>query len=55
MYGDTVMFIKDLDVKGSGFIAKRGTSVQNISMTSNPEQIEGRVNGVCIVLLFEEG
>ncbi len=49
--GDTVTLIKDLDVKGAGFTAKRGTSVRNISLTSNPEQIEGRVNGVRIVLL----
>ena len=49
--GDTVTLIKDLDVKGTGFTAKRGTAVRNISLTSNPEHIEGRVNGVRIVLL----
>lgn len=49
--GDTVTLIKDLDVKGAGFTAKRGTAVRNISLSSNPEQIEGRVNGVRIVLL----
>ncbi|MFC1751047.1 PhnA domain-containing protein [Pseudomonadota bacterium] len=49
--GDTVTLIKDLDVKGGGFTAKRGTAVRNISLTGNPEQIEGRVNGVRIVLL----
>ena len=49
--GDTVTLIKDLDVKGAGFTAKRGTAVRNISLTSNPEHIEGRVNGVRIVLL----
>ncbi len=49
--GDTVTLIKDLDVKGAGFTVKRGTAVRNISLTSNPEQIEGRVNGVRIVLL----
>ena len=49
--GDTVTLIKDLDVKGAGFTAKRGTAVRNISLTSNPEQIEGRVNGTRIVLL----
>lgn len=49
--GDTVTLIKDLDVKGTGFNAKRGTAVRNISLTSNPEHIEGRVNGVRIVLL----
>ncbi len=49
--GDSVTLIKDLDVKGAGFTAKRGTTVKNISLTSNPEHIEGRVNGTRIVLL----
>ena len=49
--GDTVTIIKDLEVKGAGFTAKRGTSVRNIALTDNPEQIEGRVNGTRIVLL----
>jgi protein PhnA len=49
--GDSVSIIKDLEVKGAGFTAKRGTTVKNISLTNNPEQIEGRVNGVKIVLL----
>ncbi len=49
--GDTVTIIKDLEVKGAGFIAKRGTAVRNIALTNNPEQIEGRVNGTRIVLL----
>ena len=49
--GDSVTLIKDLVVKGAGFTAKRGTMVKNISLTSNPEHIEGRVNGTQIVLL----
>ena len=49
--GDTVTLIKDLDVKGGGFTAKRGTTVKNISLTHNPEHIEGKVNGVRIVLV----
>ena len=49
--GDTVTLIKDLVVKGAGFTAKRGTAVRNISLTSNPEHIEGRVNGTRVVLL----
>ena len=49
--GDTVTLIKDLVVKGANFTAKRGTAVRNISLTSNPEHIEGRVNGTRIVLL----
>ncbi|WP_444994355.1 PhnA domain-containing protein [Aliikangiella sp. IMCC44359] len=49
--GDTVTLIKDLEVKGANFTAKRGTAVRNISLTANPEHIEGRVNGTRIVLV----
>ncbi|MFB9846203.1 PhnA domain-containing protein [Oceanisphaera arctica] len=49
--GDSVTLIKDLDVKGAGFTAKRGTMVRGINLTSNPEHIEGKVNGVQIVLV----
>jgi protein PhnA len=50
--GDTVTLIKDLNVKGAGFTAKRGTAVRGISLVAdNPEQIEGRVNGQQIVIL----
>lgn len=50
--GDTVTLIKDLDVKGANFTAKRGTAVRGISLVANnPEQIEGRVNGQQIVIL----
>jgi protein PhnA len=49
--GDTVTLIKDLDVKGANFTAKRGTAVRNIALTDNPEHIEGKVNGTRIVLV----
>ena len=49
--GDNVTLIKDLVVKGAGFTAKRGTMVRGISLTDNPEHIEGRVNGQHIVLV----
>jgi alkylphosphonate utilization operon protein PhnA len=49
--GDSVVLIKDLDVKGMRFTAKRGTLVNNIRLTPNPEQVEGKVNGTVIVLL----
>ncbi|MEA1914135.1 MAG: PhnA domain-containing protein [Campylobacterota bacterium] len=49
--GDTVVLIKDLDVKGAGFTAKRGTAVRKIGLTDNPEHIEGRVEGQRIVIL----
>ncbi len=50
--GDTVTIIKDLNVKGSSLVAKRGTAVRNISLVpDNAEQIEGRVEGQQIVIL----
>ena len=52
--GDTVTLIKDLNVKGAGFTAKRGTSVRNISLVDdNAAHIEGRVSGQRIVILTE--
>jgi len=52
--GDTVTLIKDLNVKGAGFTAKRGTAVRGISLVpDNSAQIEGRVNGQQIVILTE--
>ncbi|MCB0649792.1 MAG: PhnA domain-containing protein [Saprospiraceae bacterium] len=50
--GDTVVLIKDLNVKGANFIAKRGTAVRRISLVEdNPEHIEGKVNDQRIVIL----
>jgi protein PhnA len=50
--GDTVTLIKDLNVKGANFTAKRGTIIRGISLVAdNPEHIEGRVNGQQIVIL----
>lgn len=52
--GDTVTLIKDLDVKGANFTAKRGTPVRGISLVAdNAEHIEGRVNGQRIVILTQ--
>ncbi len=50
--GDNVVLIKDLNVKGANFTAKRGAAVRNISLVhDNPEHIEGKVNGQHIVIL----
>lgn len=52
--GDTVTLIKDLNVKGANFTAKRGTAVRNISLVhDNAEQIEGKVEGQHIVILTQ--
>ncbi|MBO1520414.1 PhnA domain-containing protein [Oceanisphaera pacifica] len=50
--GDSVTIIKDLDVKGAGFTAKRGTLVKNIGLNASlPGHIMGRVNGMQIQLV----
>ncbi|MBF4984738.1 PhnA domain-containing protein [Nonlabens mediterrranea] len=52
--GDSVVIIKDLDVKGSSLVAKRGTAVRNISLVhDNADQIEGRVGPTQVVLLTQ--
>lgn len=52
--GDTVVLIKDLNVKGGGFTAKRGTAVRKIILVhDNAEQIEGKVEGQQIVILTQ--
>lgn len=50
--GDTVTLVKDLNVKGANFTAKRGTAVRGIFLVADDSgQIEGRVNGQQIVIL----
>ena len=52
--GDSVVLIKDLDVKGANFTAKRGAAVHNIKVVwDNADQIEGRVEGQHIVILTQ--
>lgn len=52
--GDTVTLIKDLNVKGANFTAKRGTAVRRISLVAdNAEHIEGKVEGQRIVILTQ--
>ena len=38
--GDSVTFIKDLEVKGTSVTVKRGTLIKNIRLTSDEEEIE---------------
>jgi len=50
--GDSVVLIKDLPVKGSSMVAKRGTAVRRISLDhNNSEYIEGKVDGQHIVII----
>ena len=51
--GDSVQIIKDLKVKGSSSVLKRGTMVKNIRLTDDDAAIEGRVEKVMMVLKTE--
>lgn len=51
--GDSVTVIKDLKVKGSSGVIKRGTVVKNIRLTNSPAEIEGRVERTVMVLKTE--
>jgi protein PhnA len=52
--GDSVVLIKDLDVKGANFTAKRGAAVHRISLVwDNANQIEGRLENQSIVILTQ--
>ena len=48
--GDAVTVIKDLKVKGSSMVIKRGTKVKSIRLTDNHEEVDCRIEGSSIVL-----
>ena len=48
--GDAVTVIKDLKVKGSSMVIKRGTKVKSIRITDNPEEVDCKIDGSSIVL-----
>jgi len=48
--GDTVTVIKDLKVKGSSMVVKRGKVVKGIRITDDPEHVDCKVDGGKIVL-----
>lgn len=48
--GDTVTVIKDLKVRGTSSVIKRGTVVKHIRLTDDEEEIEGKVEKSMIVL-----
>lgn len=53
-HGDTVTITKDLNVKGSSLVPKRGMTVRNIRLDPDNDQfIEGKVDGQLIVIRTE--
>ena len=51
--GDSVKVSKDLKVKGSGIILKRGTVIKNISLTNDPAEIDCKFKKTTIILRTE--
>lgn len=51
--GDSVTVIKDLKVKGSSIVIKRGKVVKNIKLTDDTDEVDCRVDGSSIVLRTE--
>ena len=52
--GDTVTLIKDLKLKGSSTVLKRGTVIKGIHLTDNADEIEGRTDKVKGLVLRSE-
>ncbi|MGY3606460.1 MULTISPECIES: alkylphosphonate utilization protein [unclassified Bradyrhizobium] len=52
--GDSVTLIKDLRLKGSSTVLKRGTVIKNIHLTDNEDEIEGRTDKVKGLVLRTE-
>lgn len=48
--GDAVTVIKDLKVKGSSMVIKRGTKVKSIRLTDNADEVDCKIEGSSIVL-----
>ena len=51
--GDSVTVIKDLKVRGTSTVIKRGTKVKNIRLTDDEDEVEGKVEGSVMVLRVE--
>ena len=52
--GDKIVVIKDLKVKGTSTVIKRGTKVKNIRLNGNPGEIEGKTDKVKNLVLKSE-
>ena len=51
--GDSVTVIKDLKVRGSSSVIKRGTMVKHIRLTDDADEVEGKVEKSMMVLRTE--
>lgn len=53
-HGDSVILIKDLKLKGSSIVIKKGTKVKSIRLTDEPNEIECSVDGMKGIVLKTE-
>lgn len=51
--GDSVHVTKDLKVKGTSTVLKRGTPIRNIRTVGSPDEVEVRVGKATFVLRTE--
>ncbi|MBN2794603.1 MAG: alkylphosphonate utilization protein [Clostridia bacterium] len=52
--GDSVTVIKDLKVKGSSAVVKRGTKVKNIKLVEGDHDIDCKIDGIGAMSLKSE-
>ena len=52
--GDTVTVIKDLKIKGSSQVVKRGTKVKNIRLVDGDHDIDCKIDGIGAMKLKSE-
>lgn len=52
--GDSVTLIKDLKVKGSSIVLKRGTMIRNVRLTDDPAEIDCKAEKVKDLVLRTE-
>ena len=53
-HGDSITLIKDLKIKGSGAVIKKGTKAKNIRLTDDEELVECNIDGMKGIVLRTE-
>jgi len=51
--GDSVVLVKDLPLRGTSRVYKRGTKVSSIRLTDDPDEVDCKIEGSAIVLRTE--
>jgi protein PhnA len=52
--GDSIILVKDLKLKGSSIVIKKGTKAKNIRLTDDEELIECNIDGMKGIVLRTE-